>query len=194
MPTGKPADPAAPRPAVRRAGAVRRSAILELLAASSGPVAGDALSERHSVSRQAIVHDIAVLRAEGAPIIATIRGYVLARPGDQLPHRTVVMVRHSPDEAEDELLAMVGAGVRVSDVIVEHPVYGVLRGDLHLGSPAAVREWAACTRRSGVRFLSELTEGVHLHTIEATNEADLDEARRVLAERGYLMREAGQQP
>jgi transcriptional regulator of NAD metabolism len=32
-----------------------------------------------------------------------------------------------------------------------------------------------------------LTGGVHLHTIEAASEADLEEARRALAERGYLL-------
>jgi transcriptional regulator of NAD metabolism len=181
-------------PASRLSGAARRAAILELLTASAGPLAGEALADRFAVSRQAIVHDIAVLRAEGAPIMATIRGYIRSGRGDSLPHRAVVTVRHRPDETEDELLTMVRAGVRVADVIVDHPVYGALRGELQLASAADVREWAASTRRSGVRFLSELTDGVHLHTIEAASERDLEEARRGLAERGYLISPEEPQP
>ncbi len=100
------------------------------------------------MSRQAIVHDIAILRAEGAPIVATVRGYLLAA-ADRLPYRGVVAVRHRPEEAEAELTALVDQGVRVIDVIVEHPVYGELRGELHLASRPDVEAWAEATRRAG---------------------------------------------
>ena len=177
-------DPAADTPA-------RRQALLDLLAAEGGPVTGDALAERFGVSRQAIVHDVAILRAAGEPIVATIRGYLLAPAAGRLPHRAVVAVRHRPDAAEDELLALVDLGVRVIDVTVEHPLYGELRGELHLASPADVRAWVQATRRSGVHLLSELTEGVHLHTLEAPSEELLGRARTVLAELGYLLVDGG---
>jgi hypothetical protein len=179
-----------PSEAVRPPGSRRRAQLLDLLSSRPGPHAGDTLAERFGVSRQAIVHDIAVLRAEGAPILATVRGYLLAEAADRPAHRAVVTVRHRPDQAEDELLSLVDAGVRVVDVIVEHPVYGELRGDLHLASPADVREWAASARRTGVRFLSELTGGVHLHTLEAESDLALNRARASLAERGYLVLDA----
>ena len=139
------------------------------------------------MSRQAIVHDVAILRAEGAPIVATVRGYLLVPAADRLPYRAVVAVRHRPEETEDELMTLVDPGVRVVDVVVEHPLYGELRGELHLASPADVRSWAEATRHSGVHLLSELTDGVHLHTLEAGSEARLDEARAALAARGYLL-------
>jgi transcriptional regulator of NAD metabolism len=171
----------------RPAGAPRRAALLALLRSAPGPVAGDALAEHFGISRQAIVHDIAVLRAEGAPVVATVRGYLLARESDRLPFRAVVAVRHTPEQTVDELMAIVDLGVRVRDVVVQHPVYGELRGELELGSPADVRHWAESTRRTGARFLSELTEGVHLHTLEAATEADLAAARQALADRGFLL-------
>jgi hypothetical protein len=139
------------------------------------------------VSRQAIVHDVAILRAEGAPIVATVRGYLHAPAADRLPYRAIVAVRHRPEETEDELMTLVDFGVRVVDVVVEHPLYGELRGELHLASPADVRAWAEATRRARVHLLSELTDGAHLHTLEAASEARLDDARAVLAARGFLL-------
>ncbi len=150
---------------------------------------GAALAMRFGVSRQAIVHAVAILRAVGEPIVATGRGYLLAPAAGRLPDRAVVAVRHRPEAAEDELLALVDLGVRVIDVTVEHPLYGELRGELHLASPADVRAWAQATRRSGVHLLSELTEGIHLHTLEAPSDELLGRARAVLAERGDLLDE-----
>jgi len=160
---------------------------MAVLEAADAPVAGDALAERFRVSRQAIVHDIAILRAAGAPIVATVRGYLIAAVAGRLPHRAVVAVRHGSEEAEAELMALVDLGLRVVDVVVEHPVYGELRAELHLASPADVRAWADATRRSGAHLLSELTAGIHLHTLEAATDALLERARAVLAERGYLL-------
>ncbi len=55
----------------------RRAAILETLAQSAGPVSASALAGRFGVSRQLIVGDVALLRAGGAAIDATARGYVV---------------------------------------------------------------------------------------------------------------------
>lgn len=192
--THRPRDPsAAPRrriAAPRRPAlpsAERRTALRRLLEADGQPIPGDALAERFGVSRQAIVHDVALLRAEGAPIVATVRGYLLAPAAGQAAHRAVVAVRHRPEEAEAELTALVDHGVRVVDVVVEHPVYGELRGELHLASPSDVEAWAEATRRAGAHLLSELTEGVHLHTLEADDPARLERARAALARLGFLL-------
>lgn len=100
--TGAQANPEA-RPLAARD---RRRAILTELEAS-GVVSGDVLAERFGVSRQAIVHDVAILRATGAPIVATVRGYLLApRDGADRP-RIVVAVRHRPEDAIRELTALV---------------------------------------------------------------------------------------
>lgn len=171
----------------RTSAAERRAALRALLVAEPGAHPGDALAERFGVSRQAVVHDVAILRAEGSPIVATVRGYLLVPEADRLPYRAIVAVRHRPEETEDELMTLVDLGVRAVDVVVEHPLYGELRGELHLASPADVRAWAEATRRAGVHLLSELTDGAHLHTLEAASEARLDDARAALAARGFLL-------
>ena len=58
-------------------GAERRAAIISELAAATQPVSGSALAKAVGVSRQVVVQDIALLRADGHDIVATSRGYVL---------------------------------------------------------------------------------------------------------------------
>jgi transcriptional regulator of NAD metabolism len=106
-----------------------------------------------------------VLRAAGVEILATPRGYLLPRAHPA--HRALVAVRHTPEQTEDELTLLVDLGVKVVDVIVEHPIYGELRGSLHVASREDVRQFMEAVRRTGARLLSELTEGLHLHTLEA---------------------------
>ena len=65
---------------------IRRQEILDRLAATRRPLAATRLGAQLGVSRQVIVGDVALLRAEGHPIRATNRGYVLARPAPR-PHR-----------------------------------------------------------------------------------------------------------
>ena len=55
----------------------RRAEILSLIGNSRNPVTANFLSEKYSVSRQVIVQDIALLRAQGYGVISTNRGYVL---------------------------------------------------------------------------------------------------------------------
>ena len=57
----------------------RREAILCELERAEGPVSASALAKQFHVSRQAVVGDVAMLRALNAPIAATPRGYVLTR-------------------------------------------------------------------------------------------------------------------
>ena len=58
-------------------GEERRSQILQILADSAKPVAGTLLAQRLNVSRQVIVQDIALLRANGTAIFSTNKGYLL---------------------------------------------------------------------------------------------------------------------
>ena len=111
----------------------RRQAIRELLQQAAQPVSAGALAARFSVSRQIIVGDIALLRAAGADISATPRGYVILRETAGLVRQ--VAVQHDAAGMEAELNAMVDQGCTVLDVIVEHPVYGQLTGPLQLCQP-----------------------------------------------------------
>ena len=55
----------------------RREAMLEQLCGSARPLSGGSLAKVRGVSRQVVVQDVALLRAEGHDIMATARGYVL---------------------------------------------------------------------------------------------------------------------
>lgn len=167
------------------AGAVRRQRLLELLRETDAPLCGHELAERLGVSRQVIVQDCALLRAAGHELLATPRGYLL--PARAASIRAVIPSRHDRDRTADELSIMVDHGLKVLDVIVEHPVYGELRGSLMMTSRADVTEFAERVQSGEVALLSELSGGVHLHTVEAPSQERLDHARAVLRERGYLV-------
>jgi hypothetical protein len=184
IPEKAAARSARPRPLL--SAPARRRAILDVLG-SDAALPGDAIAERFGVSRQAIVHDIAILRAAGSPIVATVRGYLHAPNTGDDRTRAVVAARHRPEDAVEELNALVDLGVRVVDVVVEHPVYGELRVELRLASRADVQVWAEVTRQSGAHLLSELTDGVHLHTLEAEEPERLTRATAALARLGFLV-------
>ncbi|MBI3979560.1 MAG: transcription repressor NadR [Chloroflexi bacterium] len=167
----------------------RRDRIVEALRASPLPVTGSELAHRLGVSRQIVVQDVAILRAAGEDIIATPQGYVLAP--NRRAHRAVLAVGHSPADTASELTALVESGVRVLDVVVEHPLYGELHGNLMLGTRDDVLSWVARWRESHAELLSTLTHGVHLHTVEATTPTAIERARDALRRLGFLL-EPGQ--
>ncbi|NPV53662.1 MAG: transcription repressor NadR [Firmicutes bacterium] len=165
----------------------RRKELLEVLRKRRAPVTGSELAGMLSVSRQVIVQDIAILRAEGVDLVATPRGYILAEAAaGRIPTR-VMACRHSGvEELRDELLTIVGLGGRVVDVVVEHPLYGELRGMLMIESADDVEGFVRTLSEKEAKPLSVLTEGIHLHTIQAASEAALDNIERALGAKGYL--------
>jgi transcriptional regulator of NAD metabolism len=167
--------------------AERRQQIVALLGEAALGLTGAELAQRLGVSRQIIVQDVAVLRAAGEEILATPQGYVLAGRLRGAAYRRVVACRHTREQVEDELTALVDAGVTVVDVIVEHPLYGELRAPLWLRSRADVANFMAQLERTRANLLSSLTNGVHLHTLAAAGPAALEAARQALARRGYLL-------
>jgi len=96
--------------------------------------------------------------------------------------------RHSPERTEEELEILVDHGVKVLDVIVEHPLYGELRGSLALESRADVRDFLTQVRASRAALLSSLTGGVHLHTVEASRPEMILRAKQRLRARGFLLK------
>ncbi|ADU51809.1 3H domain-containing protein [Thermaerobacter marianensis DSM 12885] len=167
--------------------AARRRAILQVLAEAGGPVPGHRLAARFGVTRAVIVHDIALLRAEGAPITATPSGYVLNRP--QARHVWQVAVRHGPDldTIRRELYAMVDQGATVRDVIVEHPVYGELRGLLDIRSRYDVDRFCQRMQSTGAGPLLTLSGGPHLHTLESDDPAARQRVAEALRRLGFLL-------
>jgi len=169
----------------------RREHLVQVLRERGDAVRGSELAQSLGVSRQVIVQDIAVLRASGTAIVPSPRGYrwladeAAGEPGAFM--RTRVAVRHTPRDTATELYALVDAGVRVVDVVVEHPLYGELRGLLDLGTRADVEGWLGALAEHNASMLSALTGGVHLHTLEAADPLCLARARSRLIALGFLL-------
>lgn len=165
----------------------RRAALKDALSASGAPISASALAARFSVSRQVIVGDIALLRASGADISATPRGYIINR--DRLGVRHTVACVHSCEDTAKELNIMVDNGCTVVDVIVEHPIYGQISGRLDLSSRYDVSQFVEKLSTQDAPPLSSLTGGVHLHTLICPDEDAYIRVRRELAKENLLFTE-----
>jgi len=169
-------------------GEKRRNLILSWLKTSKEPLTGQALAERTNVSRQVIVQDISLLKASGEPIIATSRGYLYLSEKKEQKHQKIIAVKHTYEETAAELYTIVDFGVTVQNVIVEHPLYGELTGSLMLKNRHEVDQFLHKLEETNASLLSELTEGVHLHTLEADTPEQLDKAAEALRKLNILLR------
>ena len=164
----------------------RKAAIIEAIRTSETPVSASALARKLHVSRQIIVGDIALIRASGTQIIATPRGYVWERSNAGSERKIAVL--HAPQQMREELYTIVAQGAEVVDVIVEHPTYGQLVGQLQLSSRYDVDQFI--DRMQGNEPLSQLTHGVHLHTIRCRDAAVFERVENALRKKGLLYEEA----
>lgn len=166
-------------------GQVRREKIIEILKENLDPVSGSELSKILGVSRQVIVQDIALLRAVNKNILSTTKGYVLYYQEDKKVNRCF-LVQHSTEAIEDELCTIIDNGGKVLDVIVMHDIYGEITTDLILKTRQDVYDFVEKVKSQKVVPLKELTNGVHLHTVEADSEEILDRIENKLNEKKYL--------
>ena len=166
-------------------GDARRQELLRLISKSQKPISGTELAQTLHVSRQVIVQDVALLRASKYPIFATNRGYVLLQ--DDTHHVTrVIRVNHNSHQIEEELNVIVDCGARVLDVTVEHEIYGIIRADLKVASRQEVKLFLKDLYENQTKPLTDLTNGIHSHTIEAKSEEILDLVEKTLKEKGFL--------
>ncbi len=159
--------------------------IAERLRAAEGAVSAKVIASEMSVSRQIIVGDIAILRAEGYSILATPRGYVLEKESEG--YTCQVACRHDAKGMREELYAIVDQGCTVVDVIVFHALYGQLTGPLDLSSRFEVDTFIARSEEVDAQPISVLTGGIHLHTIRAQDEEGCARVRKALATLGVLI-------
>ncbi|WP_075982436.1 transcription repressor NadR [Bacillus massilinigeriensis] len=172
----------------RLSGEQRRDLILNWLKTSNRPITGSELAERANVSRQVIVGDITLLKAKNEPIIASSQGYLyLVHPSTFTVYERTVACSHPPEQTEEELNLLVDHGVTVKDVRIEHPVYGDLTASIRVSNRKEVKQFMEKIRNTKASYLSELTDGYHLHTITATSEEILDEAVEAMKEANFLI-------
>jgi transcriptional regulator of NAD metabolism len=169
---------------------VRRMKILDLLKKSNEPLKGTELSKIFDVSRQVIVQDIALLRARGEDILATPQGYIIPRINKEKKLVKKIVSRHTHDyEIEDELTTIADLGGKIIDVIVEHPLYGEIRGSLEISSRLDVDEFMRNLKKAKAEPLSSLTGGIHIHTIEVKDEEAFERITEALKKKKYLISE-----
>ncbi len=168
-------------------GSERREAIVRELKGAAAPVSGSALAKAVGVSRQVVVQDIALLRADGHDVVATSRGYVLQDADGQpsVPTR-LVKVCHTADDLAEELNTIVDLGGSVLNVMVNHRVYGKITADLDIRNRRDVERYLESIRTGKSFPLMTVTSGYHFHRIAADTEAELDEIEAALREKGFL--------
>lgn len=165
----------------------RREEISKILSKKEEPVSASDLAEKFSVSRQIIVGDIAILRASGIDICATPRGYIILKENTGLVSR--IACKHDTATMEKELDIIVDNGCSVIDVIVEHPIYGQLTGQLRLSNRFEVSQFINRCEKSKARPLSNLTEGIHLHTLSCPSGEALSRVKTALKAAEILITE-----
>lgn len=166
----------------------RRKKITEILRQAGRPVTGNELAALLDVTRQVVVQDMALLRAGGSPFIATSSGYMmLDAVAVNRPVKVFTCRHESLAQAEAELMMIVESGGRIRDIIIEHPVYGEITGTIMVKTPEAVKSLIARLGRKDAQMLSSITDGIHMHTVDADSEEILTEIEMKLRQAGILL-------
>ena len=164
----------------------RRKDIAHLLLAEERAITGAELSARFGVSRQIIVRDISLLKAEGFEILATHGGYLIQ--ASPFKERTF-KVHHTTEDTENELGLIVDLGGTVVDVYVWHKAYGRMGAKLNINTRRQVAQFIENVRSGKSVELMHVTGGYHYHTVRAESEEILHEIEEALNRRGYIVAE-----
>lgn len=167
-------------------GEERRQALLARLHQSNLAISASKFAAEFGVSRQVIVGDVALLRAAGEEIIATARGYKLDKEAQEVGYVAKIAVQHGKEATQEELEIILSFGAEVIDVIVEHELYGELVGGLYIRTEEDIKRFMKKYQNSQSHLLSQLTNGIHLHTIRYQRTTDLAKIKAALAEKGIL--------
>lgn len=162
----------------------RRESILQQLAESSLPISGLQLAKLLNVSRQVIVQDIALLRAEKHDILSTNTGYIIKKA---VKPQRVFCVAHTDDCILDELYTIVDLGGRVVDVQINHKVYGNFLAQLNIKSRKDAENLVERISLGESIPLKKLTQDTHCHLVEADTIEELNSIENELRRKGYLM-------
>ena len=164
-------------------GKERREEILKILQNSKTPISGTGLAKQFDVSRQIIVQDMALLRANGVKVLSTNRGYVVE---EEKRCSRVFKVIHSDEQVEEELNLYVDFGAKVEDVFVYHKVYNVVKVNMNIKSRVDVQRYLRDISSGKSTQLMKLTSNYHYHTITADSEEILDMIQEELQKKGFL--------
>lgn len=169
-------------------GEERRSHILQKLQNTDAALSGTALAKIFHVSRQVIVQDIALMRAENCGILSTNKGYLLrSKKTENTQPKRVFYVKHTSEQVLDEFQTVLEFGGKVLDVAVEHEIYGHICVDLLIETNADAVEFCEKLKNCRDNPLNVLTDNCHYHTVCAPSEKLLDLIECELRSRKLLL-------
>lgn len=162
----------------------RREEILRMLQKKDGYINAAEFAAHFGVTRQIIVSDIALLRANGHQIQAARKGYRL----ENRDHALIfpALCRHSNEQVLDEFYAVVDNGGSIVSVVVEHPIYGQICADLNIDSRYDAQEFVRRMQSTNASQLSDLTGGFHIHMLRVPDEACYARIIQELRAKGIL--------
>lgn len=165
----------------------RRNQVLDLIKLSENPINGSTISKQMGVSRQVIVQDVALLRANKHNIISTNRGYMLSTPKQTQEFTRVIKVSHTDDQIRDELSCIINLSGRILDVWVDHEVYGKFSAELNISNDYDIEKFVLQIQDNKVTPLKNITNNCHYHTISAPTLKLLDLIEQELIELGFIV-------
>lgn len=165
----------------------RREDIIKLLISNNKALKGTVMADSYGVTRQIIVKDIAILRAKGNKIIATPDGYIIGKEDNRI--KQIIAVTHDESKLGQELNIVIKYGGIIEDVIVEHPLYGEIKGMLMIKNLNDLEKFLINYKKSDAKLLSLLTKGVHIHTISADTESNMKLILEELNKNGFIIEE-----
>lgn len=165
-------------------GTERRQEILKQIQNSSSPVSGTELAKTFHVSRQVIVQDIALLRANDAHILSTNKGYLY---NSSVRATRTFYVCHQDKDILDELTTIIDFGGNIIDVFIAHKIYGQLRAELNINTRKKALDFANDIQSGHSIPLNNITSGYHYHTVTADSEQTLDLIEEELKKKHYLI-------
>lgn len=163
----------------------RRESIVKSLRKNNKAIKGIDLANSFGVTRQIIVKDIAILRAKGSDIIATPQGYIYNIDINRV--KSIIAVNHGVENMIEELQIVVKYGGIIENVIVEHPLYGEIIGNMMIKNLNDLNKFEESFKNVNAEPLSKLTNGIHLHTISAHTEEDIEAIKKELEEKGFAL-------
>ena len=162
----------------------RRQQLLQMIQTAEKPISATAFAEKFGVSRQVIVQDVALIRAQGHDILSTNRGYKIELAAK---YSRIFKVSHTDEQIEEELNAIVDLGASIDDVFVNHKIYGKIHADLNITSRREVSLFLQDLKSGKSAPLKNITSSYHYHTISADSEEILDLVENVLREKNFLI-------
>lgn len=165
-------------------GEERRRELINYITGNGKAASGTSLAQRFHVSRQVIVQDIALLRAEGYEILSTNRGYLCHQRKEAA---RVFFVKHGNERILEELNLIADCGGCVKDIFVKHELYGELRAELLVDSRKKAAAFVKNISAGSCSPLNTITDGYHYHTVTAESEEVLDAIEEELRLKNFLV-------